>query len=132
MNRSPLDGALTSAPMLVGRDTEHVIQDHLDRRRRGDLDGDLYANYADEVILISHEGVKRGHDGVRQLAEILSQYVDNDEYEILQLTTADNIGYIRWEGRSGSRPEPHDGTDTFVVEDGRIIAQTIHYGLAKR
>jgi hypothetical protein len=112
MDRSSLDGVLTSDRMLAGRDTQHVIQDHLDRRRRGDLDGDLYANYAEDVIL--------------------SQYVDDDEYEILQLTTADYIGYIRWEGTTGHRPEPHDGTDTFAVEDGRISAQTIHYGLAMR
>jgi hypothetical protein len=125
------DSTLDTEPTRGGRNTEEVIKDHLERRRRGDLEGDLETNYSDDVILISHEGVKRGHDGVRELAEILSQYVDSDEYEIQQLTTEGSIGYIRWEGTVKSDSRPHDGTDSFVVVDGQIVAQTIHYGLAK-
>ena len=43
------------------RTPRQVLDDHLRRAKTGDIEGDVSANYADDVILIDRETVRRGH-----------------------------------------------------------------------
>ena len=113
------------------RSTREVIEHHLASRREGDLDRDLRENYADDVVLLSYEGVHRGHSGVRALAEILATYVDAGDYGSDGLVIDSDYALLRWSA-TGDRYIVHDGIDSFVVRDGRIVAQTIHYATSPR
>src|SRR5690349_15862985 len=55
------------------RSSRHVFEDHLRRRRDGDLEGDIAHNYAKDVVLLTGFGLFRGHAGVRRAAQILHE-----------------------------------------------------------
>lgn len=108
------------------RSTREVIEAHLRCREEGDLEGDLRRNYAPGVLLMSAEGIHRGHDGVRKLAEILHSYAPDHNYIYGRLLAEGELAQLTWH-TDGEDVEVHDGADTFVVREGRIAAQTIHY-----
>ncbi|MBQ0906089.1 nuclear transport factor 2 family protein [Micromonospora sp. U21] len=110
------------------RTTEQVLRDHLRCRKDGDLEGDLRANYHPQVRLLSAEGIHHGHDGVRYLAGILRSYVPDGDYRYRQVLTDGEVGMLVWSGRCTANDTAlHDGVDSYVVRDGLLVAQTIHY-----
>lgn len=109
------------------RSTHEVLDDHLECRRALDLDSDLIRNYAHDVVLLSWgEGVHRGHDGVRFLADVLRTYAPEGKYRYDDLIVGDAYGLLRWSA-IGSDGEELRGVDSFVVDRGHIAAQTISY-----
>jgi SnoaL-like domain len=108
------------------RSTREVIENHLSCRRTGDIDGDLARNYDPDIVLLSAEGVHRGYDGVRYLAGILRSYVPEGRYEYRQVLAEGDVAMLQWTAR-GEDFDVHDGADSYVVRDGRIVSQTIHY-----
>lgn len=113
---------------LAVRDARKVLEDHLDRRDEGDLEADLARNYHPDVLLLSAEGVNRGHDGVRALAAVLDRYIPRGQYSYRRLLTDGEIGMLEWSGHFYDGEEAtHDGVDSFVIQDGLIVAQTIHF-----
>jgi uncharacterized membrane protein YcaP (DUF421 family) len=111
--------------------TREVLEAHLECRMRGDLGADLRENYSPDVVLLSAEGVHRGHDGVRRLAAVLRSYVQPGSYDYGRLLVADEVGFLRWSAQSAGI-DVHDGADIYVVRGGLIIAQTIHYSPRER
>jgi len=114
----------------AARRTDEVIRDHLRRRCAGDLDGDLAVNYRGDVVLLSNEGVHHGHDGVRTLAGVLHSYISSGDYSFEPLVTAGQVGLLRWTAHHAGTAI-RDGVDSFVVNDGVITAQTIHYSVRR-
>ena len=110
----------------AARSTAEVFQDHLERARRGDVAGDLEHNYAEDVVVLSAYGVEHGHEGARRLADLLEQQLPSARFAYtLQLVERD-VALLEWTARAdGARVD--DGVDSFVVRDGRIVAQTLHY-----
>lgn len=113
------------------RSTRDVLDAHLKCRRRGDLDGDIHDNYHPDVVLLSAEGVHHGTDAVRASAGVLRRYLPDGDYRYRQVLTRGEVGMLVWSGRcADTDTEVHDGVDSYVVHDGRIVAQTIHYATA--
>ncbi|MFC7403681.1 nuclear transport factor 2 family protein [Georgenia alba] len=109
------------------RGTREVLESHLAHREDGDLEGDLTENYHPDVVLLSWgEGTDRGHDGVRHRAEVLSSYLGHGAFRYEELLVEGEIGMLRWSGEADEVRVRH-GVDSFVVRDGRIVAQTIYY-----
>jgi hypothetical protein len=108
------------------RRVEEVIRAHLSYRETGELERDLAENYAEDVILLSAEGVNRGHDGVPRLAEILGSYAGRGAFIYRQVLVEEDFAMLQWSGR-GDRVDIHDGADSYVVRNGLIVAQGIHY-----
>ncbi len=109
-----------------GVDTRAVIERHIARRLDGDLEGDLTENYDPAVVMLSRSGAREGFAGVRAEAADLARSLPDAAFEIVQLVTRAEFGYERWRATSRGG-EVCDGVDAFVVRDGRIVAQTIHY-----
>jgi hypothetical protein len=63
---------------------------------------------------------------VRKLASILDSYVSAADYSYDDVVVADDYALLRWSAE-GHEVIVHDGVDSFVVRDGRIVVQTIHY-----
>lgn len=111
------------------RSTREVLQSHLDLRSADDTEGDIETNYSPDVVLLTWgEGTHRGHDGVRRMAQVLAGYVSAGSYEYDLLIDEAEYGLLRWSAH-GDEVCIHDGTDSFVVRDGLIVAQTIAYNV---
>lgn len=108
------------------RTTAEVFEDHLAKRRAGDTEGDIVANYSSDVILLTGTGVFKGHDGVRQSAEELSWYVGDAPFTYNHTLVEGEYAFLEWTAEN-SEVRVGDGADGFVIRDGKIIAQTIHY-----
>lgn len=110
----------------ASRSTLEVFEDHLERARRGDVVGDLETNYAPDVLLLSAHGVEHGREGARRLADLLAQQLPSAEFRYTLKLVERDVALLEWTATAaGARVE--DGVDSFVVRDGRIVAQTISY-----
>jgi hypothetical protein len=110
------------------RSTRDVLDDHLRRRASGDLDGDLLANYATDVIVLHPDGEAFGHDGVRWLADRFYRYHTDKEFRCLRVLTSGEIGVLEWSGIGGRTDTMMiEAMESFVMRDGRIAAQTLTY-----
>jgi hypothetical protein len=110
----------------MARDTLEVFNDHLARADRGDVDGDLEANYAPDCVILTTYGRFDGHAGARSAAALLARQVPDARYQYTQRTTHGEIAFLEWtaEGKGVHVP---DGADSFLIRDGRIHTMTIHY-----
>lgn len=105
---------------------QEVIQSHLDLRLTGEIERDIAENYAPDVTIIDMEDTYRGHDGVRISAEILSKNIRDASYSYNRVVVEGNVGYLLWSAR-GAQVQVSCAMDSFVVENGKIVAQTIFY-----
>lgn len=104
--------------------TKEVVEQHLKCFREGDLKG-ILADYAPGAVFFTPDGLLRGADEIKPLFQAMiaefgkpgaafnmkHQSVDGDyAYILWTAETADNVYAL--------------GTDTFIVRDGKIVAQS--------
>jgi ketosteroid isomerase-like protein len=104
--------------------TKDVVDRHLKCFSEGDLNG-ILSDYAPGAVLFTSDGPLRGAEAIRPLFQALivefgkpgavfsmkRQFVEGDyAYILWTAETADNVYEL--------------GTDTFVVRDGKIVAQS--------
>ena len=104
--------------------TKDVLDHHLKCFGEGDLEG-ILSDYAPSAVLFTADGALRGVNAIRPLFQAMvaefgkpgatfsmkQQFVEGDHAYILwSAETADNVYEL--------------GTDTFVVRDGKIVAQS--------
>lgn len=107
------------------RSTREVFEDHLRHRSGKDLEADLH-NYDEDCVILTGYGVFHGHDGVRQSSEILGRDVPNGSYTYTTKLDADEMAFLEWTAEADG-VRVLDGVDSFLIRDGKIIVQTIHY-----
>jgi hypothetical protein len=129
------DGRMRSSdPRLVDatqRSAADVLQDHLRLREAAELEEDLRRNYATDVVLLSARGVLRGHEGVRTSAAFLYEAAAGHEYCYHLTVVDDRMAMLEWSA-AGHDTRIVDGVDSYLIEDGMIKAQTIHYRVRSR
>lgn len=109
------------------RSTEEVLDDHPRCRSAGDIERDLERNYATDVVILSSTRAAEGHDAARWFHAILRNHVPGDfEFPVKHIRGP--YAFIEWRAREPGRSD-EDGADSFVIENGRIVLQTIHYTL---
>jgi hypothetical protein len=108
------------------RSTQEVFEDHLGKRMAGQVEEDIKANYAEDVILLTRSGMYKGHEGVRQCAEYLAKAVGEGQYSYDNRLVQDEYAFLEWSAKDG-KTEICDGADSFVVRQGKIVFQTAHY-----
>jgi hypothetical protein len=77
-------------------------------------------------VVLERRGVFRGHDGVRELARLLVAELPDGPYTYTNRLVEGRIAFLEWTAES-EHARVRDGADSFLIEDGWIIAQTIHY-----
>lgn len=108
------------------RPAAEVLRSHLQEGKHGTVDEDLPRNYAEDVVILTGCGVYRGYDGMRQLAQLLREQLPNMRFEYRTVLVEGEVGFLEWRAEAdGAKVE--DGADSYVIRDGRIVAQTIHY-----
>lgn len=108
------------------RSPAEVLDDHLRESKHGSIEDDLARNYAEDLVVLTADGVFRGHDGLRQLAQRLREELPDSSFEYITQFVAGDVGFLEWTGQGGGFVV-EDGADSYVIRDGKIVAQTIHY-----
>jgi hypothetical protein len=113
------------------RTTTEVFEDHLAKRLVGDVEGDIRDNYAKDVVFLTGTGAFHGHDGARYSAKELNSYItEKAEFEYKHTLVDGDYAFLEWTASASDRLVG-DGADGFVVKNGKIIFQTIHYNVEK-
>ena len=124
-----MTSSLPGGVQAAARSPEAVLRDHLDRRRGGDLEGDLAANYAEQVAVLCKDGVFHGKDGVRRAASILESRLPGATYSYDLVQAEGEVAMLNWSAKAEGGARTCEGADSFVIRDGLIVAQTIHYSV---
>lgn len=112
---------------MATRASEEVLKDHLRLREHGNLEQDIRRNYAPDVVLLTPTGSFHGHNGVRESAQLLYEAIkDPDSYEYESIVCDDRVALLEWSAQT-EEMKISDGVDTFLIEDGKILVQTIRY-----
>ena len=110
----------------ASRSTRAVFEDHLRLRKQSATEQDIECNYAPDVVVLSGTGVDHGHDGVRKTAGELHTLLPNGTWEYRNTLVEDEYAFLEWTAMSDNGTVC-DGADSFVVRDGHIVFQSIHY-----
>ena len=113
------------------RTPSDVFEDHLRRAIAGDTEGDIRSNYAEDVILLTGIGELRGHDGVRESRAVLAGDLPDGEFAYLTRLVSADFAFLEWRGDADG-VHVEDGADSFVIADGLITMQSIHYTVRHR
>jgi hypothetical protein len=108
------------------RTAKEVLEDHLNLSKHGTIEEDLKRNYAEDVLLLTTHGIYKGHEGLKKLMEMLRKEVPDASYEYKKFLQEGEVGFLEWSCFS-KKAKVEDGADSYIIRDGRIVAQTIHY-----
>ncbi len=108
--------------------TADVFEDHLEKRLQGKVEEDIAANYAEHVILLTGTGMYKGHAGVRESAAELQHYLKDAKFSYDNKLVEGVYAFLEWSAKSHDR-KVCDGADSFVIKDGKIVFQSIHYSV---
>lgn len=104
--------------------TEAVLDHHLEAFGEQDLSG-ILDDYTDDSVLVTQMGTFRGLDEIRGLFEELFAEFSHPGATISmdERLVEGDIAYIVWHAETPDN-EYEFATDTFVIRDGNIVAQT--------
>lgn len=104
--------------------TKDVLDNHLASFGRGDLDG-ILADYAPGAILFTPGGPLVGVDAIRPLfVGLLAEFAKpGASFDLRHQSIEGDYAYILWSAETAEN-RYELATDTFVIEGGRIVAQS--------
>lgn len=104
--------------------TKDVLDNHLKCFDAGDLDG-IVSDYAPGAVLFTADGPLKGADAIRPLfqAMIAEFGKPGSAFNMKQQFVEGDYAYILWTAETADNVY-EVGTDTFVVRDGKIVAQS--------
>lgn len=111
---------------LRGRSAAEVFEDHLRLAGEHRFEEDIGRNVSPECVVLERRGVFHGRDGVRELANLLAAELPDAPYLYTTRLVAGRMAFLEWTAEI-EHVRVRDGADSFVIENGWIIAQTIHY-----
>ena len=133
---------------LSNRTTQEVLDDHLNlAEHRGAEEGteriseedieqaveeDMRRNVSEDIVILINRGTFRGHEGVRQLAQMLIEELpEHRSFEYTYKAVEGRMGFLEW-AYEDTNVRVKDGADSYLIEDGKIVAQTIHYTVEQK
>lgn len=108
------------------RSAEEVFEDHLRLAREHRFDEDIERNVSPDIVVLERRGIFRGRDGVRELAWLLEEELPKAPYAYKNRLVEGRVAFLEWTAET-DHSRVRDGADSFVIEQGWIVAQTIHY-----
>ena len=111
---------------LRSRTAEDVFDDHLRLAGEHRFEEDLERNVAPDCVILERRGVFHGRDGARHLARILAEELPDAPYQYTNRLVEGRFAFLEWTAET-AQARVRDGADSFVIENGWIVAQTIHY-----
>ncbi|HEV8543813.1 MAG TPA: nuclear transport factor 2 family protein [Verrucomicrobiae bacterium] len=106
------------------KSTKEIIDHHLTAFARHDLKGVL-SDYAPGAVFFTQNGILRGVDAIRPLFEALIAEFRKPgaTFQLKQQFAEGDHAYILWSAETADNVYEL-GTDTFVVRDSKIVAQS--------
>ncbi len=111
---------------LRRRSAQEVFDDHLDLAGQHRFDEDIERNVAPDCVILERRGVFHGRDGARHLARLLGEELPGAPYTYTNRLVAGRVAFLEWTAEA-AHTQVRDGADSFLIENGWIVAQTIHY-----
>jgi len=104
--------------------TKDVLDRHLQCFAAGDLKG-ILADYAPGAVLFTPDGPLKGVDQIRSLFQaIFAEFgKPGASFSMKQQFVEGDYAYILWTAETADNVYEM-GTDTFIVRDGKIVAQS--------
>lgn len=100
--------------------------------QNGSVEEDLARNFAPDVAVLTPWGIFRGHEGMRELARRLTRELPHARFEYRIVLVEGELGFLSWSGEGNNGARVCDGADSYLIRDGWIIAQTIHYTVSRQ
>src|SRR5258707_10787005 len=122
-------GAPSGRRNAMTRTPQEVFAHHGQAFGAGDLD-EIVADFADDAVVITPAGVKRGKDGVREAFTQLFADLPNAVWDLKTQIYEDDVLLLEW--AADAAESRADAVDTFVFRDGLIHAETVHYTLHRK
>ena len=126
---------------LQSRSAEEVLDDHLNIAQKwegGEIDvatvvqEDLRRNVAEDIVILTNRGTFHGHEGVMQLAEMLGEELpEHEAFQYTYTSVEGRMAFLEW-AYEDATARVRDGADSYLIEDGKIVAQTIHYTVEQK
>jgi ketosteroid isomerase-like protein len=104
--------------------TKDVIDHHLHCFSEGSLEG-ILSDYAPRAVLFTADKPLRGIDAIRPLFQaMIAEFAKpGAAFHLQQQFVEGDYAYILWNAETADNVYEL-GTDTFVVRDGKIVAQS--------
>jgi ketosteroid isomerase-like protein len=112
---------VTSTPVAS---TQTVLDHHLQCFGAGDLNS-ILSDYAPDAVMFTQGGTLRGANALSELFQPLFAEFGKPgaSFDIQLQSVEGDVAYIVWTAETADNSYEL-GTDTFVVHDGKIVAQT--------
>ncbi|MBQ1073165.1 hypothetical protein KBX06_08305 [Micromonospora sp. C31] len=124
------DGGGVVDEALRARSAREVFDDHLRLAGEHRFAEDLARNVSPSCVVLERRGVFRGHAGVGELARLLEEELPGARYVYTNRLVEDRVAFLEWTAQIEG-VQVRDGADSFLIEQGWIVAQTIHYTLER-
>jgi len=111
-------------PVTDSEQTKTTLIHHLEAFDQGDI-GAVLSDYAEDAVLLTSKGVRRGHGQIKEVFEWLmaNVFTPDSSFSMVQQLVEGDIAYIVWSAESQRYHIPL-ATDTYVIRDGKIVTQT--------
>ncbi len=127
---------------LSKRSAQEVLDDHLNLTEHFGaeetwqriVEEDIRCNVSEDLVILINrgEGVFRGHEGVRELARMLGEELpEHHAFEYTYRAVEGRMAFLEW-AYEDANVRVRDGADSYLIEDGKIVAQTIHYTVEQK
>lgn len=104
--------------------TEQVLDHHLKAFGDGDMEA-ILSDYTEESVMLTPNGPLKGHEQLEPaFAGLFEEFAKpGASFTIQQRIIEGNVAYIVWTAETADNVY-EQGTDTFVVRDGKIAVQS--------
>ncbi len=125
---------------LSSRTAQEVLDDHLNVTEhfgaeedwRSIVEEDIRRNISGDIVILINRGTFRGHEGVRRLAQMLGEELpEQRSFEYTYRAVEGRMAFLEW-AYEDDNVRVRDGADSYLIEDGEIVAQTIHYTVEQK
>lgn len=108
-------------------ETKKVVEHHLDAFGKADMTA-VMSDYTDASVVITPGGELRGKEAIQGLfTALFAEFAKpGSKFDLQTLVAEGHIGYIVWAAETADNVY-EIGTDTFFVEDGKIMIQTVAF-----
>lgn len=109
------------------RTSRQVLEDHLHRARTWEFEEDLKRNFTEDIVLMTSYGIFRGIEGLREKVQLLADQMPGGVWTYHNIMVEGELGFLEWSGVADNGARVEDGADSYLIQDDKIRAMTIHY-----
>ena len=104
--------------------TQQVLEHHMAAVDDGNIDA-ILSDYAEDAVLLTPKGPKRGHAEIRPVLEWLlaNIFTKNASFTMIQEAVEGEVAYIVWSAEAERFRIPL-ASDTYLIRNGKIVIQT--------